>query len=164
VPAGRGFRRLQESPEEESRRTGRLRVLRWDGVRAGDSLLSWHGKAQAQARSREGQKVNCPRTHPRLRPLVCCQPQTWTESTLISARSQNEPLRINGIADGEKNPRTGFVHTPRPSRIIAGIALAGTGSGPGIGRAAVTSPRGFGSHGPEGVRRAGIPERSAMLR
>jgi hypothetical protein len=39
-----------------------------------------------------------------------------------------------------------FVHTPCPSRIILGIALAGTGSGPGIGRAAVTSRRGFGSH------------------
>jgi hypothetical protein len=41
------------------------------------------------------------------------------------------------------------------------IALAGTGSGPGIGRAAVTSPRGFGSHGPEGVRRAGVPAAGA---
>jgi hypothetical protein len=39
-----------------------------------------------------------------------------------------------------------FIHTPCPSRIILGIALAGTGSGPGIGRAAVTSRRGFGSH------------------
>jgi hypothetical protein len=84
------------------------------------------------------------------------QPQTWTESTLIPTRSQKEMLRINGITAGEKILRTGFVHIPRPSRIIAGIALAGTGSGPGIGRAAVTSPRGFGSHGPEGVRRAGI--------
>jgi hypothetical protein len=56
----------------------------------------------------------------------------------------------------EKILRTGFVHTSCPSRIILGIALAGTGSGPGIGRAAVTSPCGFGSHGPEGVRQAGI--------
>jgi hypothetical protein len=37
------------------------------------------------------------------------------------------------------------------------IALTGNGSGPGCGRAAVTSHRGLGSHGPEGARQAGMP-------
>jgi hypothetical protein len=87
--------------------------------------------------------------------------QTWIESTFIPARSRKELLRINGITAGAKNLRThfcshilSFAHNPS-------IALAGTGSGPGIGRAVVTSPRGFGSHGPEGVRRAGVPAAGA---
>ena len=49
-----------------------------------------------------------------------------------------------------------FIPTPVTSAIIPGIAFAGTGSGPGCGRVAVTSHRGFGSHGPEGVRQAGM--------
>jgi hypothetical protein len=73
-------------------------------------------------------------------------PQAGIESTSVPARLKKYLLRINGITDGEKNVRSGFVHIPRSSRIILGIALAGTGSGPGIGRAAVTSRRGFGSH------------------
>jgi hypothetical protein len=47
------------------------------------------------------------------------RPQLWIESTLISARSQKELLRINGITAGAKNFRTGFVHTSCPSRIIS---------------------------------------------
>ena len=49
------------------------------------------------------------------------------------------------------------------SLILGPIALAGTGSGPGIGRAAVTSRRGFGSHVSEGVRQAGVPKVLAKM-
>jgi hypothetical protein len=34
-----------------------------------------------------------------------CEPQTWIESTSISARSQKELLQINGITAGDKNLR-----------------------------------------------------------
>jgi hypothetical protein len=54
-----------------------------------------------------------------LRMVPRCEPQTWTKSTSIPARSQKELLWINGIEVGEKNFRTAFVHTSCPARIIS---------------------------------------------
>ncbi len=49
-----------------------------------------------------------------------------------------------------------FYSPPQPLPHNPSIALVGTGSGPGSGRAAVTSRHGFGSHVSEGVRKAGV--------
>ena len=84
------------------------------------------------------------------------RPQTWIESTSISARSQKELLRINGITAGEKNFRASVC--PHPPLLAHNLltVLAGPGAHRVSGRMAVTSRRGFGIHVSEGVRRAGM--------
>ena len=48
-------------------------------------------------------------------------------------------------------------HTPKTSRIILGIALAGTWCAPGVREGGGDLPPWYERHGPEGARQAGMP-------
>jgi hypothetical protein len=87
-----------------------------------------------------------------------CEPQTWIEFTLFPAKSKKSAFQINGITAGEKILRTPVCPHPRPLAHNLLTVLAGPGAHRVSGRMAVTSRHGIGTHGSEGVRRAGIPK------